>query len=303
MFESPLISLRISIRLLEAAQLPRHKCGLLHGTLGKALHRISPEAFLLLFGEAGEDFPRPFTLLPPLTICQSFLPGAVLVFEINLFGQATNHFHGIINAVEWMGDNGWGETRTPFAIENVNSFLPSGHEKIRSNHIAATSLKNIHTEASTRCHTQDLVIDANFLTPLRIKQRGNIMQTTPTLANALHTLFRRINQLSGTGHPAIESVESRALLKKAESSYISYSDLTWCDWERYSARQKATMQFGGLTGKLQWCNVSPDLLPWISLMQWLSLGSKTTFGLGQIGIDCPCLTPFNACDTKYDGSG
>jgi hypothetical protein len=57
--------------------------------------------------------------------------------------------------------------------------------------------------------------------------------------------------------------------------------LHWYDWQRYSRRQDALMNFGGLKGNFTLTGPLAPFLPYLRLGAALNLGQATTFGLGR----------------------
>ncbi|RLC18770.1 MAG: hypothetical protein DRI57_07960 [Deltaproteobacteria bacterium] len=59
------------------------------------------------------------------------------------------------------------------------------------------------------------------------------------------------------------------------------SDLRWEHAIRYSNRQKRSMPFGGLIGEVTFAGDLAPFWPFILLGEWMHVGKKTSFGLGQ----------------------
>jgi CRISPR/Cas system endoribonuclease Cas6 (RAMP superfamily) len=62
------------------------------------------------------------------------------------------------------------------------------------------------------------------------------------------------------------------------------TEFSWCQWDRYSNRQQQKMTMGGVLGHLTLTGELAPFLPLLHLGQWLHVGNKTTFGMGQYGI-------------------
>jgi CRISPR/Cas system endoribonuclease Cas6 (RAMP superfamily) len=60
-----------------------------------------------------------------------------------------------------------------------------------------------------------------------------------------------------------------------------HKQLTWCSWQRYSNRQQQKMRFDGVLGTVTLTGELSVFLPMLQAGQWLHIGSKTTFGMGQ----------------------
>jgi CRISPR/Cas system endoribonuclease Cas6 (RAMP superfamily) len=75
------------------------------------------------------------------------------------------------------------------------------------------------------------------------------------------------------------------LLRDAEEIKITNENLCWYDWERYSARQKDLMKFGGLKGEITFTGNLNPFMPYLSLAEMVNVGQETSFGLGRIIIE------------------
>ena len=63
---------------------------------------------------------------------------------------------------------------------------------------------------------------------------------------------------------------------------LSDADLRWHDWTRYSARQDALIQMGGLVGTFTLPSaVLAPFWPCLWLGQWTHLGKGAVMGLGR----------------------
>jgi hypothetical protein len=88
------------------------------------------------------------------------------------------------------------------------------------------------------------------------------------------------------GEPSGETWDFKPLLAEAEKLNMR-ATLRWWDWERYSARQQTTMNFGGLIGGFELSGPPATLekfVPLLKMGEWLHVGKGTTFGLGKYQV-------------------
>lgn len=120
-------------------------------------------------------------------------------------------------------------------------------------------------------------------TPLRLEQQGRrIGERELTPGIFLRHLIRRVGFLLGVQRPDLFPLEQvHQLNALADKVQGGERQLQWCDWSRYSTRQKQKMTLGGLVGHWQLQEVPEQLLPFIYLGQWLHVGKECAFGLGK----------------------
>lgn len=123
-------------------------------------------------------------------------------------------------------------------------------------------------------------------TPLRLKSRGDLVTRLTPREFLYHLCQRLSNLLFLYGEPAGQTWDFKPLLAEAEKLNMR-ATLRWWDWERYSARQQTTMNFGGLIGDFE-LSGAPETLqavtPLLNMGEWLHVGKGTTFGLGKYQV-------------------
>ncbi len=129
--------------------------------------------------------------------------------------------------------------------------------------------------------SEDVVL--RLQTPLRIQQQGRLIREREMCASLfLRHLIRRVSfHVCAQQTDALSLDDIHQLNALADLVREGERQLTWCDWERYSSRQKQKMKLGGLVGHWQLLQVPSPLLPFIYLGQWLHVGKESAFGLGQ----------------------
>lgn len=133
-----------------------------------------------------------------------------------------------------------------------------------------------------------MLVHARFLTPLRLKHENVVARRVPELHVLVQRIVGRVVSLVPLSRPGglFAAGERSALLATLESARLARRpEVAWQDWERYSARQRDTMPFGGLTGSAMYAcsrEVALAARPWLGLAGCVGVGSKTTFGLGQV---------------------
>ncbi|MHB8165823.1 MAG: CRISPR system precrRNA processing endoribonuclease RAMP protein Cas6 [Sulfuricella sp.] len=121
-------------------------------------------------------------------------------------------------------------------------------------------------------------------TPLRLKHENKLVRHPPDFSLLFSKLLARLNMLSqAQGSPPVVEGEAKARLSQlADDIVLNRSDTRWVEWNRYSSSQKASMQFGGLVGTLEYSGELAPFLPFLRLAELTHLGGKSTFGLGKV---------------------
>ncbi|MGA2403994.1 MAG: CRISPR system precrRNA processing endoribonuclease RAMP protein Cas6 [Syntrophobacteraceae bacterium] len=250
--------------------------------------------------------PPPYVLNPPLTNRQAFHPGDSLDFELVLIGPAIEALPYFIYTFTEMGKRGLGRERGRYALACVD--LVRGEESIRVYDGAAQMLTAYPLNDYTQHQPEEngvSDITLHFLTPLRLKVKGDLVTqlTFPVLFERLAQRLILLTAFYGSGAasegkrrvwpdspgcggpPPAALPDFSPLLTLAQSIVVTNDELHWYDWERYSARQKETMKYGGLRGNMTISgNVAP-LLPCLRLGEVVNVGQATTFGLGRFKME------------------
>ena len=127
-------------------------------------------------------------------------------------------------------------------------------------------------------------VTLHFLTPLRLKVKGDLV-TKLTFPLFFERLAQRLTLLSAFYNSTVAPPDFSALLALAQNIAVTDDELHWYDCERYSARQKDTMKFGGIRGRISFSGELGPFMPWLKLGEKVNVGQSTTFGLGRYGVE------------------
>ena len=261
---------------------------LLHSGLGMMLARVSPEVFAVLYGTPVRDVgPRPWWLQPPLDQRLAFAPQDILQFELTFVNPAPHWIEACAEAVKELGKAGIGRQRGRFTLhrmEPVPWFADAGTASARAALSGFSSQGSSCTLASMLRQARPSQpvehIGLQFVTPVRLKAERGYVTQPPRAEVLIGRLLGRASMLSGLPtHWLPLAAEAQ---QQAGALRLTQDELSWDDVTRYSARQKAEMPLGGLTGWLRYSADGPTdaLFSWLAVGEWLQLGARTTFGLG-----------------------
>jgi hypothetical protein len=239
-----------------------------------------------------KPIPNPFVIEPPLEEKRLYRKNDTFEFKILLFGKANNYLPYFIYAADKMGEIGIGEKieseRGKFKLKSAaynNQIIYSSKNenlKILKDLPDITIFKPENTLNKTR--KIKIRIKINIKTPLRIKIENHLQSELPFYFFVKAMLRRASSLISYYGDTPLH-IDYTDIIKKASNIKTVEYDIKWCDFIRYSSRQKNRMFLGGIKGSVIY---EGDLNPFIGLINFCEkthLGKQTSFGLGQIEAD------------------
>jgi len=215
-----------------------------------------------------ERVPQPYVLRPPLG-ARDLAPGESYTMEMRLFGTANRLRQVAIQALARTAQTGVGKGRGRLRLSGMTA-----------------STGETDWPPTPPIDPAPSAVTITFETPLRLKRKGRLLGADDlTARDVLDAAVRRISGLMrfhANGPPA---VDFRALKASMERARLTDRDLRWHDWARWSGRQKAYIQLGGLVGSLQLdLSECPDVWPFLALAAETHLGKAATMGLGRITL-------------------
>jgi hypothetical protein len=266
---------------------------LLHSGLGMMLARVAPDVFAPLYGPTQTDGPRPWCLQPPLDSRVAYAPQDALSLELVFFNPEAQWVQACAQALDALGRAGIGKQRGRFALREVEPVVwKTGEEPWPHAASATVVAARDHEVASAGSLTlADMLASASpaqptrhvslqLLTPLRLKAAQGYVTGAPSAELLLSRLLARVSMLCGISARALPLAQQA--MDEARAMRLAEENLVWDDLTRYSARQRAEMPLGGLTGWLGYTGrgTADAAFAWLSVGEWLQLGARTTFGLG-----------------------
>lgn len=282
-----MLRLRFTHELEDDAELDVFKGAVWHGVFGMALMSVDKQAYCCLFESAQRA--APWRLSPPVNAEKNLIAGTKLHASVVLFNDAIQHAPACAAAIAQMGIYGFGSNRARARLEDL-----TGH--IGDQPVTLQSLFSRHDSAECGLFADAFFSGApvigpksiclQLVSPLTLKVEGHVSREAPGMATLVTRLLGRLVGLLPVIEHGFFNTDQRAdLLRAAASVRPAAMDVRWFEWQRYSGRQKSVMPFGGLIGDISYSIESDEaelIWPWLRMAEWLGVGSKTTFGHGQI---------------------
>lgn len=275
--------LRFYLQFVEQSDLPAFSGSTVHGLLGHCLKATSPNMFNACFAQHDNQHPKPYAIVPDLSVRQHWRVGHVYSFELKLFGDASNYANDFIDAILYGQSLGFGSGKTKFNVLSVTQLCEQGEQPYSVSHSTQTLLSLIPIRFLTPEYcVQVKELTLQFQTPVRIKDKGQIMKTMPGYWLLLKQIIRRYESL--VRYWVSENSRDADLLKELLMMPMAISQedcFLFEDWTRYSKKDKHLLPFGGVSGQLSLHGELANTLPILAIGEQLQIGGKTTFGLGQ----------------------
>ncbi len=300
---------RLTIEAIDPLYLPDYKGSAIRGAFGHAFRRavcplrdkeckgcdlsakcvysyvfetLPPEddAFLRNRDKAA----HPYVLRPPLDEQEVYKPGENMVFDLILVGRAVEYLPYFAYAFVYMGENGLGRGRGKFVLKRIDSLGLDNKQAtvyLNEDQVLRKSAMLITCGELLDRFPLPGQCTFRFLTRLELKIKRKYPEIN--FGVLFRSLLRRITTLAylHSGISNCGDIDFKGLSHAAEDVRTVSSNLTWDHASRYSNRQKQRMPFGGLKGEVSFEGDLAPFWPFVLLGEWMHVGKKTTFGLGQ----------------------
>ena len=249
------------------------------------------------------EIPRPFVIEPPANEETVIRAGASLDFGLALIGRAIDYFPYFLLSFQRLGEIGLGKGRRHglgrFKVAGVWSLRPwsgeppgclvhdgaTGRVNMGAVEIADTAAvaKRINRFRDSTLNTQNSKLQVSFLTMTRLKSEEALARR-PEFHILLRALLRRVSSLAYFHGGERLEADFPGLASRARQVRLVGDGTRWRDWTRYSSRQDARMELGGLVGEAEYEGEMGEFLPWLVWGELVHVGKNATFGLGRIRL-------------------
>lgn len=319
----PLARYRLHFEALSAGRLPEYAGSAWRGALGHALRRAVCVTRLpacpacLLYRSCAYSYvfetppplgatkmrtypaaPHPFVLDVPWRDEPGRDPS---ILGLTLLGRGHAQLPYLLHAFGQAGEQGLGRDRVRYRLDLVEQESAAG--PWRPVYPVDGQLAPLPPAPPAPPPVPDALV-VRLLAPLRLKRDEHLV--TPesfTFAHLFSSLLRRISMLTHFHTDAPLAVDFAALSARAREIALVERALRWEDWTRYSTRQKATMEMGGLMGfvRVQGPGLEP-FWPYLWLGQYTHTGKGTSMGLGRYAIEAASLRSHPPSPSQGDTS-
>ena len=303
----PLARYRLTFRAVTALRLPAYTGSAWRGAFGHALKRLvcvtrepaCPPCLLYhsciypYVFETPPDpgvgkltqypaVPHPFVLIPD-GHSGNVAVGEILTLDLHLFGHGNRHLPYIVHALNQAGQRGLSKDRGELTLERVAQTDGENWRPIYAPGESFTPLPAAAT-ATPPC-PEGLAL--RFLTPLRLTSESRLVsQDRFQFHHLFSNLLRRISLLTAFHTDAPLEADFAGLTQSARVIEVDHARLRWHDWTRFSSRQDALIQMGGLVGEIELTGAGLEpFWPYLWLGQWTHAGKGAVMGLGRYQID------------------
>lgn len=210
--------------------------------------------------------------------------GATVTVQVVLFGHGNRHLPYVLHAFDRAAQHGIGQGDGRLELTQVSQQTPEGDWRLIYQPSHTLQPLPPRVPKPPPCPTQvRLVLE----TPLRIRQAEKLLGPEAFQFGALFAnLLRRISLLMAFHTDAPLEADFAALNRAAWAIQHRTARLRWHEWTRYSSRQDALVQMGGLVGELELDGAGLEpFWPYVWLGQWSHAGKGVVMGLGRYRLE------------------
>lgn len=231
------------------------------------------------------NIPHPFIIEPPEKEKRIYRVGESISFDFVLIGRAIEYLPYFIYTFEELGRRGIGRGRGKYKLKEVYTAQPLEHLRLYSieDKTFRVSKDYIVKGSDIELPSVEDTLTIELLTPLRLVANGSVAKDIE-FHHIFRSVLRRISNLMYFHCDRELDVDFKGLIERAEKVKTVKKEISWYDWERYSFRQSARINMGGLIGSVSFEGCFEEFLPFIALGEYIHIGKGTGFGLGKIRI-------------------
>lgn len=258
----------------------RHK----HGCVYSFLFETPPpedSEIMRLYPQA----PHPFVIRPPSGKIKAKHFEDEFPVEVLLMGKGIEYLPYLAQAIFELGEKGLGAGRGRYRVALLEAASPTGwtplyregEEKIggQANPMKWSDLVKTPENGNR--------IGIGIHTPIRIKYGGKMIKKLSGHVLA-RNLLRRASSLIYFHAGVRVSWDFAGFIAKATSIRITRDNTKWVGYDRYSGRQKRSMDFGGIVGEIEFDDVPEAIKDLYSFGALTGAGKNTSFGLGWYSV-------------------
>ena len=205
-------------------------------------------------------------------------------FDLILLGHGQRYLPYLVHAFKTAGLLGIGGHRQVFKLQKVDDINQYGLATVLYEN---EELKRQLPIECIQLPTLPKKIKLSFDSPLRLTQDNkNISAADFNFAVFFSTLLRRQSLLSYFHTDTPLETDFASLTHQAKTIDFKNKQLEWFDWTRFSSRQDAEINMGGLIGTVELNMLGLDVFwPYLWLGQWTHVGKGTSMGMGAYTIE------------------
>lgn len=246
----------------------------------------------------GLNPPRPFAIQPPLGIYAEqdrlYNFGERFHFGVSLFGETSDLFPYLCQAVYRMGAVGVGYGRGQFVLKAVQAVNPisrttvdlmNGHTILPRSPVPITAAQIVTETQRLNPHSLRL----RFLTPTQIIENGSNPLRRPRFVTLIARLLERCQALeehyTADGERHLVWRERHLQLTQMAADVQPTQDNTrWVNVRSGSRRSGKMTDIGGFVGEVRFEGYLRPFLPWLLWGQSLHIGKNAVKGNGWYEI-------------------
>lgn len=245
------------------------------------------EVFAPHFAHKTKYITPPFIIEAPNFENNEWNIGERKILTIILFANDVSQYFEFANIVHKMGRLGIGKERIQFTINRITQHLQNGEQielwNDNTDHMNDITLeKRIWKIPST--NISKMLI--HLVTPHRFVKQGKLVEEL-TLEIYFENILRRLELLASLYGEYSSEMNNEHVIDEDFYLQLDSINVMWDEWQRYSARNKKEMKFGGLVGSFVISGDIAPILPYLQFASYAHIGKQVVFGLGKSELYLP----------------
>lgn len=226
--------------------------------------------------------PPPYIIEPPAESKRHYTSGETFATGLVLVGDRVESLPYFVDAMKTLGEQGIGKGNGQVQLRSVMSQGRNGSQReLFDEETGQVSDGAYFVDWDDFAPVEAEEVTLYFLTPVQLQHKGKLIKGPVPFRLLVANLLRRWKMLERFYGNGQVSTPWELEQQDTGSVVVSDFDVQWQSFSRWSNRQKRYHPLYGLTGSVTY---EGDLTPWTPLLQlgeWMHLGKKTSFGLGQ----------------------
>lgn len=234
------------------------------------------------------DIPHPLVFDARFPGPSGFGPGRGFSFGVTLLGPAVDGLPFLLLALEEAGARGFSRTKGKARLVSVKvdgSGNPLSYGAGKKSLEKIEPLELCLDDPNLVPEGPQTSVGIEFLSPtsFKSKETGGVVNL-PEFHRVIRSILKRCSSFQAADRRPTPKWDFGAIFSRAEKVRLVRSELFTSHWERFSARQRQRVFWGGVVGTAWFEGDITPFLPVLRAGEIVRVGRGTTFGQGRIRI-------------------
>lgn len=229
----------------------------------------------------------PFAIESPMFENNEWHIGEKKILTIIFFTNDESMFFELVDIINVIGQLGVGKDRIEFKVSRITQHLQhDGQIELWNNNTHHMNNIALEKRVWNKPDKNISKLLIQLVTPHRFVKQGKLVEEL-TIEIFFENILRRLELLAALYGEYTSDISDRN--DGIVESHIEMYDINlfWEEWQRYSARNRKEMKFGGLVGSFVLSGNLTPILPYLQFASYAHIGKQVAFGLGKSKLYIP----------------